>query len=114
MSIQMSQLHGLGQAEIIAAILGPVVTGGADIYRTSEESKLSKSELKRRAIEFAQMSQFQKERAEAADQARLVAQHLDMQQRALRGAWWERNLPLIAGAAVLVALAVTAATTKRR
>jgi len=109
----MNQLHGLGQAEIIAAIIGPLATGGADAYRTYEEGKYSKKELKQRAIEFERMSQFQKERAAAADQARLVSAHMAAQRGALQRAWWERNLPLIVGGTVIAILAVAASKTGR-
>lgn len=114
MTLGMHQVSGLGQAEIVAAIVGPLATGGADAYRTYAESKFSKDELKQRAIEFAQMTQFQKERAEAADQQRIVAQHMAMQKAELQRAWWERNLPLVVGGVVLVALAAAAASAGRR
>jgi hypothetical protein len=114
MALLMNQLHGLGQAEILAAIIGPLATGGADAYRTYEEGRYSKKELKQRKVEFAQMSQLERERFEAADRARLVAQHTALQQKALRGAWWERNLPLIVGGSVLAVLAVAAASAGRR
>lgn len=104
----------LGYADVIAAIVGPLATGGADAYRTYEEGRYSKKELKQRKVEFAQMSQLEKERFEAEQRAQLVAQHAETQRKALQGAWWERNLPLIVGGGVLVALALAAAASGRR
>jgi hypothetical protein len=110
----MNQLGGLGQAEIVAAILGPVVSGGADIYRTHEESKLSKEELEQRQKEFEAMSKLQQRQLEAAQRAQLLQQHQAMQQQVLRQAWWQRNLPLIAGGTVVVALLIAAGIRRRR
>jgi hypothetical protein len=114
MALLLSQLHGLGQAEIIAAIVGPLATGGADAYRTYAEADFSKKELKQRQKEFASMSDLERARFEAANQARIIAQHAAVQQKAIQGAWWERNLPLIVGGTVLAVLAVAAATSGRK
>ncbi len=112
--LRMSQLHGLGQAEIVAAILGPVVTGGADIYRTSQESKLRKKELKYQAAEFVERSKFQREQLEAHERAQIIARHSATQQAALRSAWWDRNLPLVVGGGALIALGLAAVATRKR
>ena len=114
MALAMNQLHGLGQAEIVAAILGPVVTGGADIYRTHQEGKISKEELKQRQREFVELSRLQQEQLEARERSDIVRRHSDLQQRALSSAWWQRNLPLFIGGGLLITLAIAAATRGRR
>jgi len=114
MSLNMNQVGGLGQAGVIAAILGPVVSGGADAFRTYEESRLSKKELKQRQLEFAQMSKLKRDMAEAQSRNALMAQQISLQKSSMRGAWWQQNLPLIAGGVVLVALAVAAVSVGRR
>ena len=114
MTIQMNQIQGLGQAEIVAAILGPVVTAGADIYRTREESRFSKSELKQRGKEFAADSELRREQLRAAEIAQIMQQRAAMQSQALRGAWWQGNLPLIVGGSLLAVLAIAAVGGRRQ
>ena len=114
MALQMSQVHGLGQAEIVAAILGPLVTGGADIYRTSEEGKFSKDQLKQRQREFEASAKFQQEQFEAEERARIMGRHAAVQQSAIRSAWLQQNMPLIIGGGLLIALGLAAALGSRR
>jgi hypothetical protein len=44
--------QGLGYVDAIAAIVGPLVGGAADIYKTSADSKQNRKELKQRQREF--------------------------------------------------------------
>ena len=46
---------GLGWVEAIAAILGPIVEGGASIYATTVQQKQAKGELKQRKAEKAEL-----------------------------------------------------------
>jgi hypothetical protein len=58
MAISMTQVRALdgmgalGYAQAIAAIVGPIVGGGADAYRTYSDSKQNRKELKQRQREF--------------------------------------------------------------
>lgn len=109
MSLQMSQLHGLGQAEVVAAILGPLVTGGADVYRTHEEGKYAEAELEQRQKEFEAKSKLQQEQLKAQQRAAIMARHAAIQQSAIRTAWLQRNMPLIIGGGLLLMLGLVAA-----
>jgi hypothetical protein len=121
----MNQVHGLGQADFIAALIGPLVSGGASVYQTYSESESSADELEQRQREFASLSKAEQEKTKAATQAALVAQQLAIKRQAaeydltlrrseMRGAWWQENLPWVIGGGVLVALAVTAVATRKR
>jgi hypothetical protein len=98
---------GLGQgvaiASIISGILGPVAQAGSDIYRTREEGKVAKSELKQRGVEFAQLQELQKLQLEAQERQYRLGQEAAIQQSQLRIAAAQRMGPYaIGGAAVVV------------
>jgi len=101
---------GLGYAQVVSAILGPLVTGGADIYRTSQESKISKDELKQRRREFEAQAQLAQETLEAQERAQLIATHVTLQQKAASQAWWSQNMPMIVGGVVLLGLGIAVAS----
>ena len=58
MALSMQQAYALqgmgslGYVQAIAAIVGPLAQGGADIYKTSSDSKQNRKELKQRQREF--------------------------------------------------------------
>ena len=121
----MNQVGGLGQADFIAALIGPLVSGGASVYQTYSESESGADELKQRQREFTALSEAEQAKTKAATQSALVAQQLAIRRQAaeydltlrrseMRGAWWQQNLPWVIGGGVLVALAVTAVATRKR
>ena len=61
MALSMKQAYALqgmgslGYVQAIAAIVGPLAQGGADIYKTSSDSKQNRKELKQRQREFQAM-----------------------------------------------------------
>jgi hypothetical protein len=121
----LGQASGLGYADIIAAILGPVVQGGASAYQTYSESEASADELKQRQKEFSSLTKAEQEKRKAAERAAIVQQQLaakqqqqmhslSLQRSAMRGAWWQQNLPLVIGGVVLVSLGVAAIATRKK
>lgn len=97
---------GLGWVEAIAAILGPIVEGGASIYATTIQQKQAKGELKQRKAEY-QGQQAEEAAARAAQERQYVlAQQGAIQQAQIARAYAERNWPYIVAAVGLGALAI--------
>ena len=103
-------MGSLGYAQIVSAIVGPLATSGADIFRTSQESKISKRELKQRRREFEAQERLARETLEAQERSQIVSQHAALQRSAASQAWWARNTPLVAGVVALTVLAIAVAS----
>lgn len=106
MALQMSQLGSLGYADVVAAIVGPLATGGADVYRTYEEGRLGRKELKQRKREFKQLSQLYEKQQEAAERQQALAAAAKIRQEQIRSAQQARVAPYLLGAAAIGGLAL--------
>ena len=116
MALSMKQamvLNGMGAfgyIEAIAAIVGPLVGGAADIYKTSSDSSQNRKELKQREREFKAMIplQQQAQKLSALDTIAAVRQ-----QQIVSGAS-AQFAPYMLGMAALGALALVAISTRGR
>lgn len=103
--------RGIGYAEIIAGILGPLAEGGAVAYSTYSQEKLAKKELKARQIEVNQALALKAQEDEA--RRRLDAEQLEVDrvQGQIRSYLTADNLKVaIAGVVLLGVTAVVAKT----
>ena len=108
---------GLGYAQVVAAILGPLVEGGASIYSTAAGAKTSKAELKQRKVEFAGQQELNKQALEAQQRQFSLAQRAAIQQAQIAQASAERNAPYIVavvGLAVLGFISASALKPKKK
>lgn len=98
--------QGLGQgaaiASVITGIIGPLASAGTDIFRTREEGKIAKKELKQRGVEFAQLQELQKLQLEAQERQQRLAQQAAIQQSQLRAATFQQTAPYVVGGVALV------------
>ena len=107
------QSPGLGYADIIAAIIGPLAQGGADIYGTTVEAKLAKKELKQRQQEAAAQQEFDREQLKAQERQRALDQTLSIRQAQIRSAQLAQYMPYVLPAVGILALAVVTAVVVR-
>jgi len=107
-ALTMQELNGLGQAEVIAALVGPLVQGGADIYRTVEESKAAKKELKARQQEALIAQTTERERLAALERQSALATAAAIRQSQASQAFWAQYMPYIFGGVGLLALSFVA------
>ncbi len=108
MAIALNQLGALGQADVIAAILGPVATGGADIYRTYSDSKQNKDELKQREREFQSLSKLYDRQQVAQKQQAAIAAATSLRQSQIRATASSGYAPYVFGAFAIGGLALVA------
>jgi len=107
-ALTMQELNGLGQGEVIAALVGPLVQGGADIFRTIEESKASKKELKARQQEALIAQTTERERLAALERQGALATAAAIRQSQASQAFWAQYMPYIFGGVGLLALSFVA------
>lgn len=100
---------GLGYAQVIGSILGPLVAGGTDIYRTYTESKQSKEELKARERELQAMLPVLRDQQKQAALQAAVALRQTQAQAASQASY----APYLLGAVAAVALALVAIAAAR-
>jgi multidrug efflux pump subunit AcrA (membrane-fusion protein) len=110
------QPSGLGYAAAVAAILGPLVEGGAAIYGTTVQQKQAKSELRQRKVEFAGQQELQKQAIEAQKAQFSLAQRAAIQQAQINRAYTQRAMPFVVAAVGLAVLGLvsTAAVKSKR
>lgn len=114
-ALTMAELSGLGQAEIIAAIAGPLVTGGADVYRTYSEQKQTKAELRQREKEFKGLLPVIKQQSESQERQAALAAIAAIRQTQAEARAQAEGTPYLFGAVALggLALVAIAALSKR-
>ena len=98
----------MGQAELIAAALGPLATGGADVYRTYAEGKQGKSELKQRQREFDSLSKLYEKQQTATERQQAIAAATAVRQAQISGQVQSGYAPYILGAVAIGGLALVA------
>lgn len=99
---------GLGYAQVISAILGPLVEGGAAAYGTYAGSKQAKAELRARKQEF-ELAQQAEARALKVQQRQFeLAQRAAIQQAQIERVSQAQRLPYVTAAIGLGALALVA------
>ena len=107
---------GIGYAPAIAAILGPVVEGGAAAYGVYTSGKQGKAELRQRRREYQGQQELQRKAPESQREQFALAQQAAIQQEQIKAAYGGRNWPYIMAAIGIAALALIsiAAVTKRK
>lgn len=114
MALQMTQLGALfpgsrlGQADIVAAVLGPLAVGGADVYRTYTEGEQSKEELEQRQREFEQLSQLYREQQKMQQKQHALATAAALRQEQVRSSYQAGYMPYLVGAIAIGGLALVA------
>ncbi len=120
MALQMAQLPslfpeaGLGQANIVAAIVGPLAVGGADAYRTYAESSQGKKELKQRQREFTALSRLYERQQIAAERQQALYAVTSLRRAQISSASQAGYAPYLLGAVAIGGLALVAIAMARR
>ena len=110
MALSMNQamvldgMGALGYIDAIAASVGPLAGAGADIYKTSADSKQNRKELKQREREFKAMLPLRRQQQK---QAALETVATFRQQQVVSG-YGAAQAPYMLGIATVLALAVAA------
>jgi len=107
-ALTMQELSGLGQGEIIASLVGPLVQGGADIFRTIEEGKTVKKELKQRQQEALIAQTSEREQLSAMERQQALATAVSLRQTQASQAFWSQYMPYIFGGVGVLALSLVA------
>ncbi len=102
---QVPHLGGLGSAAIVASLVAPLATAGADAYRTYADSSLSKSELKQRRREFEQQAEFARIQQQSADRQHAAGTVLALRQQQYALRQGGQIAPYVLGAIAFVSLA---------
>lgn len=98
------QPSGLGYAQVIGAILGPLVEGGAAVYGTYTQSKQSRKELRQRRAEVQTQAELQRAALEAQERQFELAQQAAIQQAQISRARAAQTAPYITAAVGFAAL----------
>jgi len=102
---------GLGYAQIISAILGPLVQGGASIYGTASQEKIASKQLRERRKEQQRAIKLAQDQLEAQERAQYRAQVAAIQQAQIARARSGQTAPfavVAVGIGVLGLVAITA------
>ena len=98
---------GIGNyAAAIAAIVGPLVQGGADVTQTIFEGRQNKAELKQRGREFEAMAPILREQARSAERQNALANIAALRQQQIRSSAASAYAPYVLGAFVAGGIAL--------
>ena len=104
---------GLGYAQVISAILGPLVEGGVATYAISQQSKQSKTELKQRQRELIVQQKLAVQQLAAQERTHAIAQQAAIQQAQIAQARAAKAAPFVVGAVGLGVAGLVLATLLR-
>lgn len=106
-------MSSLGYADIVAALVGPLVQGGASVYATHEEAKLGKKELKQREQEFAEIAKLQEAQLKAQERLTALSTQASLRKSLMQQTFLQQNLPWVVGGIAILGLAVVTAAALR-
>jgi len=119
MALQMTQLNDLlnpggHSAALVAAVVGPLATGGADVYKTYADSKQGRSELKQRQREFEATSKLYESQQGSVERQQALATIAAIRGEQSASQNLARYAPYLFGAVVIGGLVLVAITVAKK
>lgn len=115
----MTQLNDLlnpggHSAALVAAVVGPLATGGADVYKTYADSKQGRSELKQRQREFEATSKLYESQQGSVERQQALATIAAIRGEQSASQNLARYAPYLFGAVVIGGLVLVAITVAKK